>query len=206
MLVSVRAMHSFPHSLHRSDCDIDLMRVLCEEGVDIRCRDADGNTPLHAAARSGDIAKLHVLLSHHADPIHSNNFGALPLAQCLRKDAAAILLDNVLPDLPIAMVWAGSSVAIVAMCEHKEWSGIASQLCAPFGSVLHYLITIDADVSLIAELASPSSSLTNRKYPPPPFSKNFATKNTDGTTPLGLALKFDRAVWADALTQWNAPL
>ena len=54
-------------------------QVLVDSGADVTARDTDGNTPLHMAAREGDVSMVQFLLAHGGEPDRLNNAERTPL-------------------------------------------------------------------------------------------------------------------------------
>lgn len=67
--------------------------ALLQAGADINRADADGNTPLHHAARNGDFAMCKLLLEHGADRRRTNAQG-LPPADGTAHTSISELLDK----------------------------------------------------------------------------------------------------------------
>lgn len=64
---------------------------------DVKTKNADGNTPLHFAAREGDHKRVEMLLSHGAEVNAKDKYGETPLhvaAMNNASDTAEILLKN----------------------------------------------------------------------------------------------------------------
>jgi len=53
------------YPLHRAVGNPDMMRLLLEHGAPVDAVNADGMTPLHLAAWSGDVASAKLLLLRH---------------------------------------------------------------------------------------------------------------------------------------------
>ena len=56
-----------------------IARFLLEQGADQSIADADGNLPIHTAARNGHVDAFSVLLNNGADPSARNSAGQVPL-------------------------------------------------------------------------------------------------------------------------------
>ena len=102
MLVAVLVMSSsvlalnFP--LHQAVVagDLDRVRVLIADGVDVNMVDGDGTTALHWAAHHDDLESGRELLNAGADPTLANQFGAQPIALASENGSAKfiqLLLD-----------------------------------------------------------------------------------------------------------------
>ncbi|MFZ0961010.1 MAG: ankyrin repeat domain-containing protein [Terriglobia bacterium] len=81
-------------ALHRAvnnyEEEIEVVKVLCENGADVSAKDSDGFTPLHeAAGGKKDIVEL--LLAYGADPNAEDEIGVTPLRNA-RDDEIAQLL------------------------------------------------------------------------------------------------------------------
>ncbi len=75
--------------------DVDQMRNLLTQRVDINARNAQGWTPLHVASAGGDITLVELLLRHGANVNAESYVGATPLDHAItygqRKDVADLL-------------------------------------------------------------------------------------------------------------------
>ncbi|GIT66537.1 MAG: hypothetical protein Ct9H300mP25_00090 [Acidobacteriota bacterium] len=60
--------------------DLDRVRVLIADGVDVNTVDGDGTTALHWAAHHDDLESGRELVAAGADPTRANQFGAQPIA------------------------------------------------------------------------------------------------------------------------------
>lgn len=77
--------------------DIERIRLLAENGVDVGRGDYDGRTPLHLAACSGQTSVLEFLLKQQSVVLNAvDRFGGTPYADALRHDnrGAAALLEQ----------------------------------------------------------------------------------------------------------------
>ncbi len=67
-------------SLHRLAVNFPaIATILLDAGANINAKDAEGNTPLHIAAKKGYASKVQYLLSRGANPAIKNNQGQLPV-------------------------------------------------------------------------------------------------------------------------------
>ena len=76
--------------------DLDRVRVLIADGVDVNTVDGDGTTALHWAAHHDDLESGRELLNAGADPTLANQFGAQPIALASENGSAKfiqLLLD-----------------------------------------------------------------------------------------------------------------
>ena len=56
-------------------------KEIWEDGAMVNGRNAEGDTPLHIAARSGDRETVETLLRHGANPLERNNRNRTPRSQ-----------------------------------------------------------------------------------------------------------------------------
>lgn len=71
--------------------DAALAGFLIDNGADVTVADEEGDTPLHNAARIGDLELIGLLLERGADPRARNNHGQTP-ADIAREEKAAKLI------------------------------------------------------------------------------------------------------------------
>ena len=73
--------------LYNGNEGLEITYKLIDGGADVLCRDKDGNTPLHWAARSGHVAVLRLLLSRNC-PMGKNIccFSFLSQPPCINHD------------------------------------------------------------------------------------------------------------------------
>jgi len=85
----VRPLHSAAASKQ-----LEICRLLLDQGADINARQADGFAPLHAAAQNGDVELIKLLLDRGADIHVRTETGATPLAlaEAADQEVAASLL------------------------------------------------------------------------------------------------------------------
>lgn len=74
-----------------------LKQILSTNAAALNQKDYDGNTPLHEAARAGEVAAISFLLAQKADPnqVNKNGMSALRLARGFGREEAAKLLATV---------------------------------------------------------------------------------------------------------------
>ena len=85
--------------VQNSSIATDLVRALIAAGADASVRDKEGNTPLHWAARSGDVGTAELLLLRNCPKDAENNRGETPLHWAMRAGrvgmtVVSILLEN----------------------------------------------------------------------------------------------------------------
>jgi ankyrin repeat protein len=75
---------------------IEVVQLLLDRGADVNAQDDDLSTPLHFAARCGDLQVAEVLIKHDANPHLQNKNGRIPLQVAWKKsrDKLAQLLSQ----------------------------------------------------------------------------------------------------------------
>jgi ankyrin repeat protein len=85
------------HAVTLPERNTAIAELLLARGANVRARDQDGQTPLHAAAISGNDAQMRVLLDHEADIDARDAGGKTPLHNAVivgRIDAASFLVSQ----------------------------------------------------------------------------------------------------------------
>jgi len=67
--------------------DIDLLEACLQTGISIESRAGDGSTPLHCAARAGQVATVEILIQKEAEVIVSNDKKRLPLSEAIMSQS-----------------------------------------------------------------------------------------------------------------------
>lgn len=109
----------------RSSDRLQAVELLLKAGAQPSPRrgDAEANTPLHDAARRGDLDLAQLLLRHSADPNAANGFGEAPLQLALRP-GGDFVPDATSRALVEALLHAGASPFVFG--EH----GLLPEVCA----------------------------------------------------------------------------
>ena len=81
---------------HKLHCEmmkgqLEMVRLLLNQGVDINHRNEHGNTPLHHAAEEGNEALIHLLLEQGADVHAVNNSGETVLWKAAHNHKMALI-------------------------------------------------------------------------------------------------------------------
>jgi len=106
-------------SASRADVVIFLMTSLSSFTVDMNIRDSRGHTPLHIAARQGDLALVQVVLEHAADPnCKEGTTGWSPLHIAVAKAHHPVVLQLLQQD----------SIA-VDQVDNFEWTAAFEAAC-----------------------------------------------------------------------------
>eukprot|EP00811_Abedinium_folium_P025600 NODE_3664_length_2002_cov_5.939200.p1 GENE.NODE_3664_length_2002_cov_5.939200~~NODE_3664_length_2002_cov_5.939200.p1 ORF type:complete len:535 (+),score=139.56 NODE_3664_length_2002_cov_5.939200:182-1606(+) len=88
------ATRAFPSTASRADVMLLLLTVCPPGTFDLEAQDGRGQTPLHLAAQSGDVALIQVLLEHGADPnTQEETTGWTPLHFAVAKNHYALILQ-----------------------------------------------------------------------------------------------------------------
>lgn len=85
------------HHAISNQFDLDMIELLLENVDDLDAEDGSGNTALHYAISTGNVAIAEALLEAGANPNAQNNHGETPLHDAFCKDHAAmanLLLDH----------------------------------------------------------------------------------------------------------------
>jgi serine/threonine protein kinase len=79
-------------------------------GLDVNCRSADGQTPLHAAIAASSAESVRLLLRAGCDASVYSNDGITPIMQCLAVEPVPvpIVFDLLAGGASVAVVWRGS--------------------------------------------------------------------------------------------------
>lgn len=74
-----------------------VVKLLLENSADVSAKDAAGRTPLHVAARRGNVDVVHLLLHHHACMSPKDVLGKTPLvvaADLGQKQVVQVLMEH----------------------------------------------------------------------------------------------------------------
>jgi len=98
--------------------------------------DAEANTPLHDAARRGDLDVARLLLRHGADPNAANGFGEGPLQLALRPVGGDFAPVATAREMAEVLLKAGANpLALVAACAAMPLGSLPPGSEAPLGCV-----------------------------------------------------------------------
>ncbi len=93
MLIMSINMAILPLLLYGQQQD-DVVKLLLDHGANINLQNAEGNTPLHLAARNGKLSTVQLLMARGANPALANANGDVPITLAYRyyhPDVAAFL-------------------------------------------------------------------------------------------------------------------
>lgn len=83
----------FIEALQLPGTDIEMLRYLISEGVDVNTIDNEGNTPLYLAARNKDLEAISFLLENGANPDQSNEQG-VTAAHLIKQNKEEMFLNE----------------------------------------------------------------------------------------------------------------
>jgi ankyrin repeat protein len=73
--------------------DLEHMRALLANRVDLNATNAQGWTPLHVAAAGGNVEVVGLLLAHGVDVNAASNIGATPLDNAITYSRSQVVID-----------------------------------------------------------------------------------------------------------------
>jgi len=123
---------SIPLHLAASEGDVELVKELLEQGLNVNARDMHGLTPLHVAALKGHTEVAKVLLEHGADvnareecfentPLHLTlEKGHLEVVKVLLEHGADINAENSFGETPKDIA-SGRSKDIEQFLKWNKW-------------------------------------------------------------------------------------
>ncbi len=89
-------IHTYTHTQCCIDDALELAEILIEHGADLNARDVEGWTPLHAAAATGNIQMINMLVKEGASLVAINHNDKMPIDESADSDIKYVLQQKML--------------------------------------------------------------------------------------------------------------
>ena len=104
--LSLTHTHTHTHTQCCIDNSIDMAELLLEYGADLNSRDIEGWTPLHAAAATGNVHLISILVDSGANLVAINHDDKMPVDVAADSDIKYILQQK--------MTEAGTNIHVIS--------------------------------------------------------------------------------------------